>query len=243
MHKIFVFALALFLFCPFTGLAQDSPVERIVNHDILGIKLGMTYDEAKAIVEKRDPNYEVSTYLFDDGSFAGADFTYAPNQRYQPVEVIALRATSAGKLYYIGREQNFDSNQDRPTQESTKKALELKYGDDGVLEDTWNGGKTITWSLDRKDVLFKGKSNSRHDPCQVSGNNISYTNLLVPSRFGQHCSRKTKISFQSDKDTFVTTLSVELADVAMMYDEAKRKQQEKEKTIEEEKNKMVMPEL
>jgi len=202
------------------------------QHDIAGIKVGMSLSATKAAIAKVNPKYVITEIKGSGGNvialqaIVGFDYDRTDDEFFA-----ALNET--GVTWFIGRWQK---PADPMPKETLSDALTKKYGQ-------LSKAGYFIWSFDRqgKQVSLENCGNQETSGYGISG---VRTHLAPPSRFSSVCGGIISASFRSENRYFndkpvnvVTEFNVQIAEVKSQYDKASGSAEAaaKEKQLREEK--------
>ncbi|MDR1228339.1 MAG: hypothetical protein LBK55_04865 [Azoarcus sp.] len=223
------------------------------EHDVLGIRTGMTVGEAEALIAGARPGSHKEAVRSHAGKPFGFRYTDTddPEKRLGKTQVV-LGVGSDGRIWFVGQAQNFDVGE-RPDYATLQKSLLDKYGAPTLPGPAHPPAKYlrikygILWSFDAQYRQVPG--GPRHflsqDPCleAFAGDNYSQTwgtHIIVPRRTGERCGMAISASVSFDAETQrVAAFSVTIADAAALYADPayggeSRQFVEKQKKIEKE---------
>lgn len=201
------------------------------GRDVLGIRAGMTVEEAEALIARARPDSHKEAVRNHADRPLGFRYTDTgdPEKRLGKTQIV-LGVGSGGRIWFVGQAQNFEVGE-RPDYATLQKSLLDKYGPPtlpgpahppaGYLRIKYG----TLWSFDAQYRPVPG--GPRHflskDPCleAFAGDNYSQTwgtHIIAPRRTGKHCGMAISASVSFDAETQrVAAFSVTVTDAAALY--------------------------
>lgn len=149
MKKGIIVLLSLFLVCAVAGLVRAQS-ENSKDWDILGVKIGMSLDDAISAVKSnvQDVHVVPKKGSFSQGSFRSPEFTLGadcikPDGTRESVKLICDFAPPNTVVAITRKHEEFSNTPDRPSAEVVYKGLVDKYGKPDVVDDTGNGNRYV----------------------------------------------------------------------------------------------------
>jgi len=229
-------------FCAFFAICLASPhasAQQFQQHDIGGVKVGMSLSATKAAIAKVNPKYDITEIKGNGGqvialqAIVGFDFDKTDD------EFLAVLGDT-GVTWFIGRWQ-------KPAEpmllETLDDALKKKYGSPSSTDRSVWYNSILLWYFDRQ-----GKQ-ATHENCgrqSGTGSGIGglRTNLAPPSSFSSVCGgvigAYIKVEAKRFNDKQILTIPsffVQIAEVKSQYDKASSRDEAaaREKQLREEK--------
>ena len=214
--------------------------------DLAGLKLGMSAEEARAVVEKKEQAYQFDEFK-KDGRITGFNARVPhPRMSRETVDSILVLVNEDTGVWLIGRSQDYLDGS-RPTVAAFIESLEKKYCQ------KWNGKPNPrynhSWAFDREGRYLAGqearKCLSLHN---AGGQRVAAAagGLALPASFDPECGVCITTNFRADGD-MVQSYSVKMVDGKSMYDLTRAKadaaEQESREKLEREKQQSVTPDI
>lgn len=148
--KVAVLALAAAIFLmPVAAMAEPS------DFDLLGIKFGMSGEEAIAIIQQKDSAYEISenTITHHKGITA---FLPNPKNKYKTSDTIVVLFEDGAGVWFIGRSREYNDDEQQPLS-LIKESIEKKY--ELTLAPESEGGNVYVAVFDQNGKPYDGFEN------------------------------------------------------------------------------------
>lgn len=196
------------MLCLISAVAGATP-----DFDVVGLKLGMSGADAKALIEQKYPDFQISEFMQGD-EVSG----YLAKKNSAQTDAILVMFNKDTGVWLAGRGQEYPKD-GRSTVAAIRESVEKKYN----LK-AGKAGNRIVWAYDHNGKLYSEADSKKicqaTNMPQPSMMQASPTGLYIQNNFDALCGVSLKLYIGEDLSNreMATAYSVMLIDNKTMYD-------------------------